>query len=342
MTLNLGASPKYWHQSAMAEQLKSSLPQSYASTLRDDAVRRLSRSPHPYHKQKSELPYASERFSSSGSPNIAFWPAGIQDDEEQESQTTISERYRESTNSDSGTEADDEHFLKGLPAPRLRPPKGLRGIDGSLSGTSTPLLSSAIVDDVGYGRLQSSIKRALSHEDLNERDVRKAVESFRHGRRIEIVRRVTESSILGFVGIILCFNPEVRELVSLWKKGNALECCIADRANCSRTLLPSARHNIAYYCLSITVITIHKSSTSMEFAITPGNSCQLRSSITALPANNHHIRLLIDIPPQPRRSLARHNTVYILTPQGADTICWGPGRIQYHALGVVFYTTSLF
>ncbi|KIN03690.1 hypothetical protein OIDMADRAFT_158434 [Oidiodendron maius Zn] len=202
----------------MAEQLKSPLPQSYASTLRDDAVRRLSRSPHPYHKQKSELPYASERFSPSGSPNIAFWPAGIQDDEVPESQTTISERYRESTNSDSGTEADDEHFLKGLPAPRLRPPKGLRGIDGSLSGTSTPLLSSAIVDDVGYRRLQSSIKRALSHEDLNERDVRKAVESFRYGRRIEIVRRVTESSILGFVGIILCFNPDVRELVSLWKK----------------------------------------------------------------------------------------------------------------------------
>ena len=41
--------------------------------------------------------------------------------------------------SDSGTEADDEHFLKGLPAPRSKLHKGLRGMNEVLSGVSTPL-----------------------------------------------------------------------------------------------------------------------------------------------------------------------------------------------------------
>lgn len=203
----------------MAEQIKSPRPQSHASTLREDAVRRLSRSPHPYHKQNSELPYASERFSSVESLGRTSWVADNTADGKRESPTSGSEQYRESTNSDSGTEADDEHFLKGLPAPRLRPPKGLRGADGPISGASTPTLSPAIGDDILYGRLGYAIKKGFSAEDLTEKEVRKAVETHRRNRRIEIVRRVTEGGILGFIGLLLYLNPEVRRIISTFRTG---------------------------------------------------------------------------------------------------------------------------
>lgn len=127
--------------------------------------------------------------------------------------------YRESTNSDSGTEADDEHFLKGLPAPKLRPHKGLRGSDGSLSNSPSPLLSPAILDEdvqrmLGSGRTPSATAIALTQEE-----VRKSAEKLRRKRKVEIVRRATEAAILIFVGSILCMSYEVRELLQLWRRG---------------------------------------------------------------------------------------------------------------------------
>ena len=248
----------------MTEQFKPPPPSSHASILREDAVRRLSRSPHPYHRQKFELAYASELFSSAVPLNKPFRSRETTEDEGQDGQTRVSEGFRESTNSDSGTEADDEHFLKGLPAPKLRPPKGLRGGDGLLSSTSSPLLSPAILNDVFQGRLGSSVKTILSSDALEESDVRKAVDAFRHKRRIEIVRRVTESSIMGFVALILALNPEVRELAYMWKTGNSLVIHIVDRANEPRIILPTARHSIPHRCIPPSTITPHKSSKTFQ------------------------------------------------------------------------------
>jgi hypothetical protein len=325
----------------MAEQLKSPLPQSHASTLREDGLRRLSRSPHPYQKQKSELPYASERFSLAGPPNRTLLSAGVNHDEERDRQTTVSEWYRESTNSDSGTEADDEHFLKGLPAPRLRPPKGLRGVDGSLSGTSTPVFSPAIGDDLVYGRLGSALKRTLSPEVLSEKDVRKAVETFRHNQRIEIVRRVTESSILGFVGVILCLNPEVRELVSVWKRGMALPTSLRGRADHFRIILPDAHRSFPCCSIPFAVVTPHKSATALESTTSFGNSGLLRSCSSAVPTYDHHIRLYLTLFTQYRWASTRHNIVYVLPSQGPNTVSWRARRIQYSSLGALFRSSVL-
>ncbi|KAL3428255.1 phosphatidate cytidylyltransferase [Phlyctema vagabunda] len=197
---------------AMPELLKpsSSTPQSHAQTLREDANRLLSRSPHPYHRQNFELPYPAERFPSV-SPLRSLQTT---DDEGHDSSKSWSERYRGSGNSDSGTEADDEHFLKGLPAPKPRLHKGLRGLDGTLSGTPSPLLSPTVLDDKRPGVLRSG-SSALSVSDA---DLRRAAERIRMKRRAEIVRRLTEAGILAFVGGLLSLDPSIRKLIWAWRK----------------------------------------------------------------------------------------------------------------------------
>jgi hypothetical protein len=130
----------------------------------------------------------------------------------------LTDGYREPRNSDSGTDADDEHFLKGLPAPKLRPHKGLRGAEGTYSSTPSPLLSPAILDE-DIQKLPLNLRRAGISAALDEDEVRKAAEKVKHKQRVEIVRRATEAAILVFVGAILGLNREVRQLLRLWKKG---------------------------------------------------------------------------------------------------------------------------
>lgn len=203
----------------MPEHLKPIQPLSHAQILREEAGRRLSRSPHPYHRQQFELPHSSERFN----PNVLPTPAPSRstqhtDDEGHANIRQSLAGYRES-NSDSGTEADDEHFWKGLPAPKVRPHKGLRNADGSLSSSPSPLLSPVILhDDIqdipGFIRKTSAASAAQ-----NEGDARKAVEKLRRKRRVEIVRRTTEAALLLFVGGVLCLNREVRDVLRTWERG---------------------------------------------------------------------------------------------------------------------------
>jgi hypothetical protein len=203
----------------MPEQLKpASLQQSHAQTLREDALRRLSRSPHPYFRQKFELAHSSERFPTTTPPaKSPLRSRRSTDDEEQEGSRPQSRSYRESTNSDSGTEADDEHFLKGLPAPKLRPHKGLRGVEGSLSSSPSPLLSPAILDE-DPSKVRSYL-RSSSATSLSDDEVRKTAEKLRRKRWVEILRRATEGAILLLVASTLCFELDIRKLLRLWRRG---------------------------------------------------------------------------------------------------------------------------
>ena len=202
----------------MPENLTPAQPPSHAQSLREGAARRLSRSPHPYHKQQFELPHGSEKFSTNAPPTQSrLRSAQNTDDEEQEDSRAGPEPHSELA-SDSGTEADDEHFLKGLPAPKLRPHKGLRGAEGTWSSTPSPLLSPAILDE-DVQKTPGTLQRVSKTVSLNEDDIHKAVERFRHKRRVEVVRRATEAAILVFVAAILGLSREVRQLLGLWKKG---------------------------------------------------------------------------------------------------------------------------
>ncbi|PQE26028.1 phosphatidate cytidylyltransferase protein [Rutstroemia sp. NJR-2017a BBW] len=159
----------------MPEQLKPITPTpSHAQTLRENAVRRrLSRSPHPYHKHNFELPYASEKVITSVLPAPSPLRSAHNTDEDEQGSSTVRvmlDGRIESTNSDSGTEADDEHFLKGLPAPKIKAHKGLRGENGLSSSSPSPLLSPAIIDDElqlpsSRARYGTAAARALTEEE---------------------------------------------------------------------------------------------------------------------------------------------------------------------------------
>ncbi|ESZ92193.1 hypothetical protein SBOR_7421 [Sclerotinia borealis F-4128] len=131
--------------------------------------------------------------------------------------------YVEYTNSDSGTEADDEHFLKGLPAPKIKPHKGLRGESGGISSTPSPLLSPAILDDEMRWKENGRVRSAApASKILTDEEQRKLIEKFKQRRRIEIIRRSTEALLLCFVGGIIYRSQGVKEIVYLWR--NELIC----------------------------------------------------------------------------------------------------------------------
>ncbi|RDL41175.1 Uncharacterized protein BP5553_01154 [Venustampulla echinocandica] len=205
----------------MVEHLVPPLEQqSQAQNLREDALRRLSRSPHPYHRQRFELLHASERLETDAPHGLSPSSSNRNtDDEGQQGARFSPERYRESTNSDSGTEADDEHFLKGLPAPKLRARKGLRGADVNLSRSPSPLPSPAIQSIDSTKKLQGylrSLDRPAS--GLKEDAVRRVADKLRQKRRDEIARRLLEAALLGGIAGIICLNPEARQLIWLWRR----------------------------------------------------------------------------------------------------------------------------
>lgn len=178
-----------------------------------EGLRLLSRSPHPYHRQHFELLHPADTLASPSRPPATTTATTLPPPDSRES---LSHSFRSFTKestptSDSGTDADDEHFLKGLPAPKAKLHKGLRGRNEAVSGTSTPLLSPAILEDEGR-KVPLVLKR-----DIFDRDIRNGAEKGR--RRKELVRRSTELLLLVSLGRILYSNPEVAARIRLWKKG---------------------------------------------------------------------------------------------------------------------------
>jgi hypothetical protein len=183
-------------------ELPASTPILAAITDADtEELEKLRRSPHPYQRQKSELIEPSDRLTYRGAAVASRRPGDF---------------TKESTPaSESGTEADDEHILKGLPAPRPRRNKGLRGVNEELlSGTSTPLLSPAI---------QEEDKRRIPHpqnDRKNHNRIRKKADKYR--RQKEVVRRSIEVVLLACLAGLVQTNADVRPFFALWRKGTLL------------------------------------------------------------------------------------------------------------------------
>ena len=112
--------------------------------------------------------------------------------------------------SESGTEADDEGytFVKALPAPPLRPHKGLRNRNGmGQDELSSPLLTPTQVDDEdrkytdSYMKVDSGTLQRKGASPGNE-EARLARKKYLKRRRNEVVRRVTETALLACIGIL--------------------------------------------------------------------------------------------------------------------------------------------
>lgn len=161
-----------------------------------DGLRLLSRSPHPYRRQTSELLEPSSSYAIRQSPPPT----------------------------DSGTEADDEHFLKGLPAPR-RLHKGLRGRNDVSSGASTPFLGTpALLGEEGRRLSSFGARKDTSWNQTSST----AVDKWRRKRKREVARRFAELLIIGVLGLFVCANAQVWPILQRSSHGKitlSLLCC---------------------------------------------------------------------------------------------------------------------
>jgi hypothetical protein len=158
-------------------------------------LRQFTRSPHPYHRRGARAP--DPRLTENGhrttTPPHLQWPR---------------------TSSDSGTEADDEStgILKGLPAPPLRPRKGLRSAWNGVADVNDPWLP-ALHPWPSFARSASRGSRRSSGEELDD------AETLGRKRRVEILRRLMETALLLSVGVVVLCREHVRSLAWEWKKG---------------------------------------------------------------------------------------------------------------------------
>ncbi|EQB46860.1 cytidylyltransferase [Colletotrichum gloeosporioides Cg-14] len=172
-----------------------------------DELRTLSRSPHPYHHLNTELPHPAHRIVYRPSNPTSTPPKDSSAESSRTPSPFPSFTKDSSQGSDSGTEADDEHFLKGLPAPKVRLHKGLRGRNEIISGASTPLFSPENQEDDDAAKRQTQRAEKLRFwEDRNYR------------RTKELIRRVSEFIIVGSLFAVVRANPKVKPLLSAWSQ----------------------------------------------------------------------------------------------------------------------------
>lgn len=167
-------------------------------------LRLLSRSPHPYHHRNDELLEPSAPFATS----IPTHKSGVVHGQQLPSPGFTKDSTPET---DSGSEADDELYVKRLPAPKAALHKGLRGRQELLSETSTPLLTpitSTYDHDNTLSRARSKIQREEDRRQLQ-----------RVRRNRELKRRGTEVLILGVLSWLVLRNPEVKPFAAQAKQG---------------------------------------------------------------------------------------------------------------------------
>lgn len=168
-------------------------------------LRALNRSPHPYHRGHNEIPSDYDRLAPPPPGSSRTTRHG------QLSPIRQSAFSKDSTPvSDSGTEADDEHFLRGLPAPKAKPHKGLRGRNEVLSGTATPVSPSIIEEEQEPLLGKEAASKASSSGNLLLSPLR---------RYRNVVRRLTEGGIIALLGAFVTTNAHVAPIYQKWNKG---------------------------------------------------------------------------------------------------------------------------
>lgn len=162
-----------------------------------EKVRLLNRSPHPYHKSQgfeSQNPEHGDRLH----PSTSY---------SKSSHTT----------SDSGTEADDEStgILRGLPAPPIRPRKGLRS---SSAASDVESWLPSFKPWSSFVRPVIRISRRSSEEELEGEAFEQRRRS-RQERQVEILRRLMETTLLLSVGGATLYQDGARTMAWEWRKG---------------------------------------------------------------------------------------------------------------------------
>lgn len=119
------------------------------------------------------------------------------------------------TGSESGTEADDERpsFVKALPAPHLRPRKGLK--TGELNEDA--LLTPSQLDDEGRRISQGYFKRTSEDNEVSKDQEQEEREKVLRRRLAEFARRSSEVVLTAvIIGCVLC-GKDVLQFAKNWR-----------------------------------------------------------------------------------------------------------------------------
>src|ERR1700722_3632728 len=214
----------------MSNDLKPPEPSDEQGDASDvDALGFLRRSPHPYHRRQAEL--RSLNQSSESSSNDFIQPSALTSSKSgSDRDRTISNdddartrRKSSRTPSDSGTEADDEgySFVRALPAPPIRPRKGLRDFDGGVS----PLLIPSQVDEERRKLLAEyfkSSKEGFDGPSPTDEEARTARQKYLKRRRAELIRRTTETGLLVVTGLMVINGCSSWKKILQWHRGRGI------------------------------------------------------------------------------------------------------------------------
>ncbi|KAF2090777.1 hypothetical protein K490DRAFT_33229 [Saccharata proteae CBS 121410] len=182
-----------------------------------ETTRTSTRSPHPYHRRKSQPPAAPSGCQLQSHPASSSG---------EDPEARLSARYRDLSTSlsESGTEADDEgySFVKTLPAPPVRQHKGLRDLRNSAhDGTSSPLLTPSKLNEegrkLGNGYFMSR-KRKSDASSPSEEEALLAREKFMRRRRAELLRRASEVALLAVIGALILHRVSAWQGLSVWSR----------------------------------------------------------------------------------------------------------------------------
>lgn len=189
---------------------------------------RLSRSPRPYNKHKGDVLQDNGNAATRlGSALVSPAETDCLLKSEKNEHTYFDADYRKrrkwtSSPSDSGTEADDERergSLLGLPAAPIRPRKGLKGSNGS--GAESPLLTPSYLDAESRRLDMKAQKKrcgSLQSQSCIDEETIKLRRMFNQKRRAELIRRVSETTLMGAIGFIAC-SRDIGRLLRQWFGG---------------------------------------------------------------------------------------------------------------------------
>ena len=197
-------------------------PATGKENLRTKITQRWSRSPHPYHRRKGTIPDGTFITERPGNLDSTISPRTRIDNTSASKSDAASKWQNITPPSESGTEADDESgvVLKGLPAPPIRWRKGLRDAEGKEE--ASPLLTPSYLDDDDKRlAIERQFRRRASTQSplLTDEETLKIREKFTQRRRAELLRRISETAIMSFVGCVAWSNNDGC-LYDTWRQGN--------------------------------------------------------------------------------------------------------------------------
>ncbi|TKA27815.1 hypothetical protein B0A50_04916 [Salinomyces thailandicus] len=205
----------------------SSAAAAAATAAEAENLRHFNRTPRPYFRDGYQVPQAVyDGGNESGAGRSAVvseqgrhQPGGAADDGADAGTGAWRERSGQASvaASESGTEADDErtNFVRALPAPSLRPRKGLRTGEVGEDAFLTP----SMLDDEGR-RLSEGYFRSRGEEDVKKEGEgeQAEVEKLQRRRLAEFARRSSEVALMGVTIACVLSGRGVWQTAAEWQR----------------------------------------------------------------------------------------------------------------------------